>query len=279
MSAWRANHTSPTRQRGCDDKSANQTAESYSTSSPPRWRVGLVCGVICIALAGTAFAQTAAEGISEADQQSIETVKDSLDGWSAPPWYDASKDAEKPFRVAARAPTTVDWWAIIEPLLWAGAFLLLGLLAYVLIRAFMDKRRQPSLVYAGARGQRALRAEISRIESLPFQLDKKPVSLLDEAERLYREGNYSQAIVYLFSYQLVEMDKLQVIRLARGKTNRQYLRDLRTRQRLRSLVETSMVAFEHVFFGQHALPRAAFEPCWRSISEFDRLIREGAPTS
>ena len=124
-----------------------------------------------------------------------------------------------------------------------------------------------------------MRAEISRIESLPFQLDRKNVSLLDEAERLYREGNYSQAIVYLFSYQLVEMDKLQVIRLTRGKTNRQYLRELRGRQTLRGLVESSMVAFEHVFFGQHSLPRTAFESCWRRTGEFDRLIREGAPAT
>jgi hypothetical protein len=244
------------------------------------WRSMIVLCVSCLMLLPVPlWAQAPTEGISDADQRAIETVTDSLDHWSAPPWYDSATDGEKPFRVAPRPTTKVDWWKYMEPLLWGGAFLLLGLLAYVLIRAFMDKRRQPTIAYSGARGQRALRAEVSRIESLPFQLDKKPISLLDEAERLYREGNFSQAMIYLFSYQLVEMDKMQVIRLTRGKTNRQYLRELRSRNRLRSLVETSMVAFEHVFFGQHALPRAAFEPCWRSVSEFDRLIREGAPAT
>jgi hypothetical protein len=233
-----------------------------------------------------AFAMVRAAGAAEpepsftdADQQAIETVKDSLDGWTAPPWYDASKDAVRPIRVAARPTSKVDWWAIFEPMLWGAAFLLLGLLVYVIIRAFLDRRKQPFLTAGSFPGQRALRAEIGRIEALPFQLEKKPLSLLEEAERLYREGNFSQAIVYLFSYQLVEMDKLQIIRLTRGKTNRQYLRELRARQRLRGLVESSMFAFEHVFFGKHALPQNAFESCWRRLSEFERLIREGAPAA
>ncbi len=217
--------------------------------------------------------------ISADDQRAIQSVKDSLEGWTAPPWYDSAKDAERPIRVAPKRAPLMNWWDLFEPLLWGAGLLLAGLLIYVLLRAFLDRRKQPVLVGTGFRGQKALRAEIGRIEALPFQLDKKSGRLLEEAERLYREGNYSQAIIYLFSYQLVEMDKLQVIRLTRGKTNRQYLRELRDRGRLRGLIESSMVAFEHVFFGKHSLPVTAFEPCWRQISEFERLIREGAPAA
>ncbi len=215
--------------------------------------------------------------LTEDDLQSVESVKESLDGWGAPPWYDSAKDAEKPIRVPARSTSNVDWWAIFKPIAWGAALLLIGLLIYVLLRAFFDRRKQPVLSGPGFRGQKALRAEIGRIESLPFQLDKKPTSLLEEAERLYREGKPSEAIVYLFSYQLVEMDKLQMIRLTRGKTNRQYLRELKSHARLRGLMEPTVVAFEHVFFGKHSLPAAAFEACWRRVGEFERLIREGAP--
>lgn len=218
-------------------------------------------------------------GIAEADRRAMESVRDSLGGWMAPPWYDSAKDAERPIRVAARRAPLFNWWSVFRPLLWGAGLMLAGLLVYVLLRAFLDRRKQPVLLGAGFRGQKALRAEIGRIESLPFQLDKQPVSLLDEAERLYREGNPSQAIIYLFSYQLIEMDKLQVIRLTRGKTNRQYLRELKSHGRLRGLIESSMVAFEHAFFGRHSLPENAFESCWRRVSEFERLIREGAPAA
>ncbi len=226
-----------------------------------------------------AQAEDAEPSLAEDDLQSVESVKESLDGWGAPPWYDATKDAEKPIRVKARSTSNVDWWAIFKPIIWGAALLLIGLLIYVLLRAFFDRRKQPMLTGPGFRGQKALRAEIGRIESLPFQLDKKPTSLLEEAERLYREGNPSQAILYLFSYQLVEMDKLQMIRLTRGKTNRQYLRELKNHARLRGLMEPTVVAFEHVFFGKHSLPAAAFEACWRRVGEFERLIREGAPAA
>jgi hypothetical protein len=223
--------------------------------------------------------QAAEPSLTEDDLQVVEQVKESLGGWNAPPWYDSAKDAEKPIRIRGRATSSIDWWAIFKPIVWGAALMLIGLLVYVLIRAFMDRWKQPAMSGPGFRGQKALRAEIGRIESLPFQLDKKPASLLEEAERLYREGNYSQAILYLFSYQLIEMDKLQVIRLTRGKTNRQYLRELKNHARLRNLMESSVVAFEHVFFGKHSLPAAAFESCWRRLSEFERLIREGAPAA
>ncbi len=164
--------------------------------------------LFALALAAAPLRLAAQEEASQAadDDRAVETVRDALGGWRAPPWYDSSQDAEKPIRIAPKRTSAINWWAILEPTLWCLAFLLLGLLAYVIIRAFMERRRQPLTLSATMRGQRALRAEVGRIEALPFQLERKPTSLLDEAERLYRAGEYSQAIIYLFSYQLVEMD-------------------------------------------------------------------------
>jgi hypothetical protein len=69
------------------------------------------------------------------------------------------------------------------------------------------------------------------------------------------------------------MDKNQVIRLTRGKTNRQYLREIARRPPLRALVEQTMVAFEDVFFGNHPLDRSRFESCWQQLDSFDRLVK------
>ena len=76
----------------------------------------------------------------------------------------------------------------------------------------------------------------------------------------------------LFSYLLVEMDQHQLIRLAKGKTNRQYLREIGRRRSLRGLVERTMIAFEAVFFGHHGLDREGFEACWSQVAEFQRLV-------
>jgi hypothetical protein len=115
-------------------------------------------------------------------------------------------------------------------------------------------------------------AEADRIDSLPFQLGRPQVDLLEAAKRLYSEGRYGDAIIYLYSYQLLELDKHQVIRLARGKTNRQYLREIRGRPALRNLLAETLVAFEDVFFGNRQLGQQQFESCWHRLDQFHSEI-------
>ena len=65
------------------------------------------------------------------------------------------------------------------------------------------------------------------------------------------------------------------IRLTKGKTNRQYLREVGARISLRQLVEQTMIAFEDAFFGRHPLDQTRFESCWFRLGEFDKLNAEG----
>ena len=76
--------------------------------------------------------------------------------------------------------------------------------------------------------------------------------LLGQAREYYLAENYDEAIIFLFSYELVELDRRSLIRLAVGKTNRQYLRELGARTALASLLGQTMVAFEDVYFGTTA---------------------------
>jgi hypothetical protein len=116
--------------------------------------------------------------------------------------------------------------------------------------------------------------DIDRVESLPFQLKAPQTDLLSEARRHYEAGNYKDAIIYLYSYQLVELDKHQLIRLTKGKTNRQYLREIRRRGDLFGTLQTSMLAFEDVFFGNHSLERGRFESCWNGLDAFHRSLEQ-----
>ena len=95
---------------------------------------------------------------------------------------------------------------------------------YFLVQAFLGRSR-PGAAAAESDEDDDI-SDIDRVESLPVQLRRPTTHLLAEARRCYEEGNYGEAIVYLYSHQLVQLDKGQIIRLTKGKTNRQYLREV-----------------------------------------------------
>jgi hypothetical protein len=151
---------------------------------------------------------------------------------------------------------------------WAGItalVLLLGLIAYLIATSFLkDEVSEATSVRKVVESRR----DADRVEALPFQVRAATGDFLAEASRLYSAGKYSEAIVYLFSFELVELDRHHVIRLTKGKTNRQYVRETRQRPVLRTILETTMVAFEDAFFGNKTLSRETFERSWTRVNEF-----------
>jgi hypothetical protein len=124
-----------------------------------------------------------------------------------------------------------------------------------------------------SRGGRPIAGATALIERLPVPVDRAHGDLLGEARRLYDQMQYGRAILYLFAYELLQLDRHHVIRLARGKTNRQYLRELTRVSPLSPPLERTMVAFESVFFGRQALDRGGFEACWQELPQFENLLR------
>ncbi len=179
------------------------------------------------------------------------------------------------WRSLLRMPTTIWGWFTRIALV-----LMLALLVYLMFRLI----RRWGVFSAKSEAQRGKskgrtsgeEGDADRIEALPFPVRRGRLDLLDEARSHYQQGNYRQAIVYLFSFQLVCLDREQIIRLTKGKTNRQYLREVGPRRALGRLVEQTMVAFEDVFFGNRHLDRARFESCWSRLDEFETLAAEGA---
>lgn len=199
--------------------------------------------------------------------------RDALDHWFGYPWYDAKTDGVR--RVEVTEPWNPSWnWnlpigSLLQVTAWVVITLLLAGAAYLLIRAFLQRegRAQSSDddIAGGA----------DRVESLPVPDVDRRRDLLTEARRCYERGDYGRAIVFLFSHQLLQLDKHGRIHLARGKTNRQYLREIRSWPELRGLVEQTTLVFEDVFFGHHEVERPAFEACWSRLDEFDTLVRSG----
>ncbi len=155
------------------------------------------------------------------------------------------------------------------------AVILVLVLAWLIVKLVRERERGQ---LPGGRTQRDRMVTADRIEALPFLRDRSQHDLLGQARYHYERGNYSEAIIYLFSYELVELDRSRLVRLAKGKTNRQYLREAGRARSLAGLLERTMVTFEEVFFGRHPLDRAGFEACWNQLPQFKALISQSQAT-
>lgn len=230
--------------------------------------------------------------LAQADQDpSVEAARKALDKWQWPPrypWYDSANDTVARIDVSKSwfEDWDLDWlrdWfdfgsfrpfsmSSVQWIAWIAIAVLIGIVVYVLFRAYRQSEQRASGQAAKAREAEAADDQ-RRTEALPLE-GRKRSDFLAEAERCYQQGNYGEAIIYLFSHQLVELDKHRRIRLTKGKTNRQYLRELRRHPSLCRLMEQTTIAFEDVFFGHHPLDRSRFEACWTRLEEFSALAAD-----
>jgi hypothetical protein len=227
------------------------------------------------------------------DDQAVTAGKDALSKVARFPWYDRREDKVRPLHVvprdAADSENRGSKWtnnnlttatpgaagrraSLFGPVLqWVGLttlILLLGILAYLIAKAFLKDEVTESAVQ---RKVVEAAAGVDRVEALPLNVRRPTGDFLSEARRLYEAGQFSEAIIYLFSHELLQLDNNHLIRLAKGKTNRQYLREVRQRPLVQSILESTMIAFEDAFFGKKTLTRERLDQCWQ---QWDQLHNE-----
>jgi len=246
-------------------------ATTTSNFSAVAW-IGLIAAVVLIAM--PASAALAQEDPDEAVENGRAALRDSYQR----PWYDADRDTVRRIDVRTGAPrkrsrTDLPDLSFLTVLAWIVLGVALLLVAYLLVMAYL--RRENTAAETQTQAAKRGYDVADRIEALPFMARRDQNDLLGQARRHYEAGNFAEAIIYLFSYQLVELDRHGIVHLDRGKTNRQYLREAKSGG-LRGLLETTMVTFEDVFFGAHQLDRSRFEQSWNRLDEFQSLL--GAAT-
>ena len=239
------------------------------------------CCLFLVALQCCAsFAQTVS------DDDAIDASRNALK--SRYPWYDSTRDQVRRIDVQPQKdlknrhsrwefrrpewswpPWLLRTVAVVAAII--GILLFVALVFYM-VRVFVAYEGGSAASSSMSKSLAAGQAD--RTESLPFQVNRPLADFLEEARRHYEAGRFDEAIVYLYSYQLIELDKHQVIRLTKGKTNRQYLREVRRRSGLGKLLQLTMVAFEDVFFGRHSLERRQFESCWDGLDQFHQQLEQ-----
>ncbi|MCA9262319.1 MAG: hypothetical protein KDA60_00660 [Planctomycetales bacterium] len=168
------------------------------------------------------------------------------------------------------------FWVLVEYLVWGLLGLGLVLLIMLMLRSYVDGIQSPGK--SKEVEDEDDMAESARIDQLPFQVKRPQENLLADARRCYEAGDYNEAIVYYFSYQLVQLDKHNLIRLSKGKTNRQYIREIARRPQLQRLLQASMFVFEDYFFGSHEISQHRFEACWQKLEQFQEWTQATAVT-
>lgn len=142
-----------------------------------------------------------------------------------------------------------------------GGLLIVCLLIWAFLRMRSSDSQEEFLV-----PQRSLEESI---KELPFELESdEQGDFRSLAYRLYQQGDLRKAMILLFSHVLVSLDQKGFVRLRKGKTNRQYLRELDPYQSLNGYFGQVMVRFEEAFFGDREIEQASFESCWNQLDAF-----------
>ncbi len=188
------------------------------------------------------------------------------------PWYDAVTDSTRglslppdktvaPPPPAAPAPVTYGnnnngdsdfaylWWFLLA--------VVVLIVLWLILRTM--NQRDPEWQAAKARPQPGTLTSVARLTDLPVELSPRVTNMYDEAQRLAGTGDYSLAVVYLYSHMLVRLTEAGRIQLAKGKTNRQYLRELRLDPELWKFFSRAIVQFEQSYFGNHPPSPALFD--------------------
>ena len=183
------------------------------------------------------------------------------------PWYDAETDSIRALapRESERNPSG-GWELPNGASFLAGvarvvAFTLLGVLiavvVFVIVRYFLNRR------------DTAVTHERRKSQPAPVHYDALPTrsrgnDLLQDATEAVERGDLQAAIVFYYSHVLVSLHRAGVIFLAKGKTNRQYGREVETRlSDERSAFDAIRQLFEAAYFGGYDVPRDAFTTIWK----------------
>jgi len=119
---------------------------------------------------------------------------------------------------------------------------------------------------------RSDRSIAESIRHLPFEMDVKKGDFRQQSQAAYDAGDFRMALVFLFSHVLVTLDQAKLVRLKKGKTNRQYLRELSPNRPLGDYYGDVMVPFEQTFFGDYPITKEVFEGCWHGLDGFQSEV-------
>lgn len=273
-------------------------------SSSPRHLSSVIRAVATIVLIGFSLLVGAHGRADDGPASADPTVQAELARARKYPWFDSATGQARSIELRSTpqpdGPVIWEWWdqwfrwnrnnsnttpwsfswgsGFAKLFEWTAWILLIALAVYFIWLMRISIARGLGFGPARVSGSDDDGLDQVRIENLPVKLAASKTDLLTQVQQHLAAGRFEDAMIYLFSYQLITLDKAQRLRLEKGKTNRQYLRELGGSGELLAIVGESTRAFEDVFFGRHNMPRDRFERIWARLSRFQELARPAQPT-
>ena len=273
---------------------------AVATSSPRTGasdRLWIANRLICRACLCLLVMAMGVSGCTKRAKDSVDQEERAMETLKGRPWYDSEKLAYRPPKTSSdfdspvrlngweatpKAPspapppggTLGNWrWGLFDGGFAAIVWLILGvaLIALAIVLA------GTSMKFWGGRKRLNLQAKAiaidpARVVDLPFEAQQEMQDPLEAARRMASVGDYDGAVLFLYGYMLLALDRAGQIVLHRGKTNRMYLFELGGQRVLRDLLQPAMLAFEDVFFGRHPTSSARFTELWNNLDRFHKEL-------
>ncbi|MBR4835280.1 MAG: DUF4129 domain-containing protein [Thermoguttaceae bacterium] len=257
-------------------------------------RVGaaFVASAAFCAVVGGALGETSAGAGGGRDAVAVETSADET-SWNKAtkkektPWRSESGGAaflpprpeQAPVSLAPKSePRSLEGLrTVAEILFWA----LVGAAVLAFVGATIWALRQGALGGVGKDKEKKARQDRERrLEAIAPEARERVDDLGTAAENALAAGDLRLALVYFFSWLIVESDKRGLLRARRGKTNREYWLELAVNPGVRTIYKAAMDAFERVYFGGRTISREEFDDVWRLrepfVAAMERLDAEQA---
>lgn len=242
-------------------------------------RMAMIATLLACGLADRAFVGAA--------EPSAEAVRASLSKQGFP-WYDTKKDdfrhlqpPKPPEPETKKSSGSTQQTSSVDPsagslfqslqkiLMWGILIAVIAVIAAVAVRTWQDS------IFEKQDSTPEVAISLEALEALPEPV-RKVNDLLGEAARLAELSDFAAAILFYYSWQLVQLDRQQHIELQKGKTNRQYRREVSAAQPdLVHIFSSSMRLFEDAFFGQLPIGREEFMQVWDQRGQFEFFPRGG----
>lgn len=234
-------------------------------------------------------------GLDNAEQM-VSSISPSRDALADSAWYDTEvksivsipvqtqdndsihRDSRWLPRADAVPDTVGTNSSTVTPWTWSGeGFRISTLITWILLLvvvvgsgvwvAWILGRNGSSNSLSGSNSLQSLSAEkrlLERIQHLPEELRRENLDYRSEVQRLMQAGVFDQAVILLYAYQLLLLDRAACLRLTRGKTNRQYLREVRFSEEIGSHWFGRVInLFEQSYFGKIDIIKSEFDRCWK----------------
>lgn len=198
-----------------------------------------------------AVAPLAAEDLVERSQ-SLPQVKDEL---GQTPWYDGETDSWKRV-VPLERRVDADEDALGSVPVFAFAMYALVIAALALLLALIWKLRAPPVDPEVLRTQAQVRAGVA---PLPFVVPEAGGDPQQAFQAACAAGNWSLAVIWLYAWQLTRLDGRGRLRLAAGKTNRAYLREVAKDATIAEALGATVAVFEGSYFGRRPVDRVQID--------------------